>query len=69
MAYLSAKQLDEFGFGYVGANVKISEKASIYNPELIELHDNVPARRLKERARDMLELERQFLTEVGNDSI
>lgn len=28
------------GFKYVGANVKISDKASIYNPELMEIGDH-----------------------------
>jgi galactoside O-acetyltransferase len=40
MAYLNEKMLAEFGFKHVGRNVKISDKASIYNPELIELGDN-----------------------------
>lgn len=40
MAYLSEVQLREFGFKRLGINVKISDKASIYNPELIELGDN-----------------------------
>lgn len=40
MAYLSKDQLREAGFKRLGKNVKISEKASIYNPELIEVGDN-----------------------------
>lgn len=40
MAYLSEVQLREIGFSRLGGNVKISDKASIYNPELIELGDN-----------------------------
>jgi len=40
MAYLSETQLGEIGFRRLGKNVRISEKASIYNPELIELGDN-----------------------------
>lgn len=40
MAYLSEIQLQEIGFRCLGKNVKISDKASIYNPELIELGDN-----------------------------
>ena len=40
MAYLSEMQLREIGFSRLGKNVKISDKASIYNPELIELGDN-----------------------------
>ena len=40
MAYLSETQLKEIGFCHLGKNVKISDNASIYNPELIELGDN-----------------------------
>lgn len=40
MAYLSETQLREIGFRRLGKNVRISDKASIYNPELIELGDN-----------------------------
>ncbi|MDA3878206.1 MAG: acyltransferase [Halothiobacillus sp.] len=40
MAYLSETQLREIGFRRLGKNVKISDKTSIYNPELIELGDN-----------------------------
>lgn len=40
MGYLSKKELSEIGFKHIGHNVKISEKASIYNPELIEIYDN-----------------------------
>lgn len=40
MAYLSEIQLKEAGFKRFGKNVKISDKASIYDPELIELGDN-----------------------------
>lgn len=39
MAYLSASQLGKLGFRKLGKEVKISDKASIYNPELIELGD------------------------------
>jgi acetyltransferase-like isoleucine patch superfamily enzyme len=39
MAYLSAAQLGKLGFRKLGKEVKISDKASIYNPELIELGD------------------------------
>jgi len=39
MAYLSATQLRELGFKKLGKDVRISDKASIYNPELIELGD------------------------------
>jgi len=40
MAYLNQHQLLNFGFKSVGKNVRISERASIYNPELIEIGDN-----------------------------
>jgi len=40
MAYLPQETLKEFGFGYLGKNVKISDKASIYDPEHIEIGDN-----------------------------
>ncbi len=40
MAYLSEIQLREVGFKHLGENVRISDKASIYNPEMIELGDN-----------------------------
>jgi acetyltransferase-like isoleucine patch superfamily enzyme len=38
--YLTEEQLLTIPFKFVGKNVKISDKASIYNPELIEIHDN-----------------------------
>lgn len=37
MAYLTNKQLSEFGFKSLGNNIKVSDKASIYNPELISI--------------------------------
>jgi acetyltransferase-like isoleucine patch superfamily enzyme len=40
MAYLTESQLLKMGFKKLGTNVKISDKASIYNPELIEIGDN-----------------------------
>lgn len=40
MAYLNSEQLLEMGFKSVGINVKISDKASIYNCEQIEIGDN-----------------------------
>ena len=40
MAYLSQIQLQEIGFKNLGKNVKVSDKASIYNSELIEIGDN-----------------------------
>ncbi len=40
MVYLSEKKLRKIGFKSLGQNTKISDKASIYNPELIEIGDN-----------------------------
>lgn len=40
MAFLSHQQLEEMGFKKLGKNVLISDKASIYNPDLIEIGDN-----------------------------
>lgn len=40
MAYLEESQLRQLGFKALGVNVKISDKASIYNPETIEIGDN-----------------------------
>lgn len=40
MAYLTASQLEEVGFKALGKNVKISDKASIYNADQIEIGDN-----------------------------
>ncbi|PPK51365.1 acyltransferase [Marinobacter persicus] len=40
MAYLTREALLTTGFKAVGRNVKVSDKASIYNPETIELGDN-----------------------------
>ena len=40
MAFLSTSQLKNLGFKYLGNNVLISDKASIYNPELISICDN-----------------------------
>ena len=40
MAYLSREALEALGFGRLGANVKISDKASIYNPERMEIGDH-----------------------------
>lgn len=40
MAYLTRETLLTTGFKAVGRNVKVSDKASIYNPETIELGDN-----------------------------
>lgn len=40
MAYLTENQLNEMGFKHLGKNVKISDKASIYNSDQIEIGDN-----------------------------
>lgn len=40
MAYLSDNQLKSVGFKYLGDNVKVSDKASIYNPEMLEIGSN-----------------------------
>ena len=40
MAYYSEKELQSLGFKYIGKNVKISNKASIYNYNEIEIGDN-----------------------------
>lgn len=40
MAYLSEKYLKELGFLFIGKNVKISDKASIYNAGQIRIGDN-----------------------------
>lgn len=40
MPYYSDDELRQMRFKYVGKNVKISTKASIYNTELIEIGDN-----------------------------
>jgi galactoside O-acetyltransferase len=40
MSFLSREQLESMGFGLLGLNVLISHKASIYNPDKIEIGDN-----------------------------
>lgn len=40
MAFLTEDQLKNIGFKHIGANVKISDKCSIYNPEEITIDDN-----------------------------
>jgi acetyltransferase-like isoleucine patch superfamily enzyme len=40
MAYLSRDILESMGFSRLGKNVKISEKASIYEPEKMEIGDH-----------------------------
>lgn len=40
MAYYTVDELDNLRFKHIGKNVKISNKASIYDTELIEIGDN-----------------------------
>jgi len=40
MAYYSQKELESLGFKYIGKNVKVSDKASLYNHNQIEINDN-----------------------------
>lgn len=40
MAYYTQEELEKMGFKYIGDNVKISDKASIYDCEKIEIGDN-----------------------------
>lgn len=40
MAYYTKEELKKFGFKYIGENVKISNKASIYNHNTIEIGDD-----------------------------
>lgn len=40
MAFLSKEQLSDMGFNSLGENVQISDKASIYNPQLLDIGDN-----------------------------
>lgn len=40
MAFLSQQQLEKMGFKKLGKSVKISDRASIYNPDQIEIDDN-----------------------------
>lgn len=40
MAYYSDEELKELEFNFIGKNVKISDKASIYNHESISIDDN-----------------------------
>ncbi len=39
MTYLTKEQLEALGFKRLGKNVKISDRASIYNPDQIEIGD------------------------------
>lgn len=40
MAYLTQQALEAMGFARLGRNVKISDKAAIYQPELMEIGDH-----------------------------
>jgi len=40
LAFLNEQQLAQMGFKHLGANVRISDKASIYNPDQIEIGDH-----------------------------
>lgn len=40
MAYLTQQRLAALGFLSLGKNVRVSDKAAIYNPELISIGDN-----------------------------
>jgi acetyltransferase-like isoleucine patch superfamily enzyme len=40
MAYYNTEQLQQMGFKSIGKNVKISDKASIYNCDQIDIDDN-----------------------------
>lgn len=40
MAYYTESELLNLGFKHLGKNVRISDKASIYNPDQIEIGDN-----------------------------
>lgn len=40
MAFLSDDALNRLGLRYVGSNVKVSDRASLYYPELMRLGDN-----------------------------
>lgn len=40
MSYYSKEELNVIGFKYIGKNVKVSSKASIYDPEKICIDDN-----------------------------
>jgi len=40
VAYLSEKKLAEMGFKHIGSNVKISDKACLYEAEKMEIGDN-----------------------------
>jgi ATP-dependent protease HslVU (ClpYQ) ATPase subunit len=48
MAYLSEEELHVLGFKYLGKNVKISDKACIYNPEKITIDENLVSSKLSD---------------------
>jgi UDP-3-O-[3-hydroxymyristoyl] glucosamine N-acyltransferase len=39
MPYLTEEQLSQMGFRFLGTNVRISDKAAIYNAEQVEIGD------------------------------
>jgi len=39
-SFYTQEELEQFGFKYLGSNVKLSRKASIYSPETISIGDN-----------------------------
>ncbi|HEV2815928.1 MAG TPA: hypothetical protein VGW40_01700 [Allosphingosinicella sp.] len=39
MAFLERDQLERMGFKHLGRNVRIGDKAAVYNPELVEIGD------------------------------
>lgn len=41
MAFLSSDQLEALGFKHLGRNVRISDKAAIYNTDQIERSESV----------------------------
>ncbi|MEN6328400.1 MAG: acyltransferase [Syntrophomonas sp.] len=40
-SFYSEEELDNIGFSNIGKNVKVSRKASFYNPQVISIGDNV----------------------------
>ena len=40
LAFLTEEQLEQIGFKSFGTNVRISDKAAIYNPEQVEIGNN-----------------------------
>jgi len=40
LPYLNAEQLNNLGLKSIGSNVRISDRAAIYNPEQLEIGDN-----------------------------